>query len=131
MNIKQWNAGIAKLRAEDLAARASTKERRRAALRRPQHMKPRRPFRRAIEMHERIIKLHQLYKGDQAELYTILEAMAPYESHGHGGKHRTKNRIHGGTHDQDRSIYTPHQGEQERMRRIAQTSAEQHVRWFA
>lgn len=131
MDIKKWNARVAELRAEDLAGRASTKERRRAAVRRVQHMKPRRPFRRAIEMHEMIIKLHQIYKGDQPELYKILEAMAPYESHGHGGRHRTKNRIHGGTHEQDRSIYTPHQGEQERLRRTGKASDAQIRGWFA
>lgn len=62
-----------------------------------------------------------IHADDVSELNAAARAagdnLLGYESHGHGGKHRTKNRLVGAKWCQSRSMYAPHQGGKECNRR--------------
>lgn len=68
----------------------------------------RKPFRRSIELHQKIIdRLAELASALPTDRQIAMSAIPPYTSRGHGGKHRTKNRLIGAQWSQDRSKYDP------------------------
>lgn len=81
------------------------------------------PFKRAITLGRRIIALQEEHfdpdasHGIPTALRLALAQLPEYISRGHGGRHRTKNKVIGGAWSQDRSIYTPHQNTRECARR--------------
>ena len=65
-----------------------------------------RPFKHATALGQKIIAIVE--KGLQPlERQQELEALPPLRSRGHGGRHRTKNRLVGSRQFQDRSRYDP------------------------
>lgn len=68
----------------------------------------RRPFYRAQELHQKFIdQLAALADALPVDRQIALDALPPYTSRGHGGRHRPSQRIIGGAWSQDRSIYGP------------------------
>lgn len=79
------------------------------------------PFKRAGELFQRVCDVHAQHPDGGVPLQIALTALPAYVSHGHGGKHRTKNRTITGRWIQDRSKYAPHQNQKECARRVLQS----------
>lgn len=79
------------------------------------------PFWRANRLFQKICDLHAQHPDGGMALQLALGALPVYVSHGHGGKHRTKNRTITGRWNQDRSKYAPHQNQKECARRVLQS----------
>lgn len=67
-------------------------------------MKESTPFSRALEMIHRINLAMSLSPDERAD---EMRKIGPYKSRGHGGKHRSKNRLITGRWARDRSKYAP------------------------
>ena len=67
----------------------------------------RRPFRRVHEYHQRWIDALAAAGPLHIDQVAVARSFPPYVGRGHGGRHRTKNRIVGSQQFQDRSKYAP------------------------
>lgn len=67
-----------------------------------------RPFKRALALEAKVLAI--VGKGlIPTDRQLEIDALPPYVSRGHGGQHRTKNRIAGARWYRDRSKYDPHE----------------------
>lgn len=73
------------------------------------------PFKHAKAYYMHVLELKAEHANNLGLLQLLINALPPYRSRGHGGKHRTKNRI---TIPAPRSKYQPHQGKSECGRRV-------------
>lgn len=78
------------------------------------------PFKRLRELMAKVELIRQEFVFGSLEYQVAIAALPPYKGRGHGGHHRTQNRVIGGRWSQDRSKYAPHQGKTEAARRVFQ-----------
>lgn len=114
--IQDWNRAVGTRRRQDLAARKSTLARPVKTPRSPS----RHPFKALLELRKLVDEARQKFVFGSLEYQVAIAALPPYKGRGHGGHHRTANRIIGGRWGQDRSKYVPHQGKSEIARRVFQ-----------
>lgn len=80
------------------------------------------PFKRLKMLMDKVELIRQEHAIGSFEYNTAIAALPSYTSRGHGGAHRTANRLITGRWNQSRSKYTPHQGKSEIARRLFQAA---------
>ena len=76
------------------------------------------PFKRAIELHKQFIDtLASLADALPTDRQIAIEALPPYVSRGHGGRHRPNQRLVDGHQMRDRSKYDPRAEDVKHLRR--------------
>ena len=80
------------------------------------------PFKRWQALMAQVEEIRQKYAFGSIAYQLAITALPPYVGRGHGGHHRSANRLISGRWNQSRSKYTPHQGKSEVARRVFQAS---------
>lgn len=114
--VEIWNAAVNTEREVQLAGRKSTRARPVKTPRDPS----RHPFRAMLELRAKVDKIREEFAFGSVEYFIEIAKLPPYKGRGHGGRHKTENRLIDGRWNQDRSKYKPHQGKSERARRVFQ-----------
>lgn len=114
--VEAWNRAVATRRQKDLAKRKSTLTKWVRVSRVPSLH----PFKALLELRAKVELIRQKFVFGSLEYEIEIAKLSPYKGRGHGGHHRTKNRVIGGRWSQDRNKYIPHQGKSEIARRVFQ-----------
>lgn len=117
--VEAWNKAVDTRRQQDLAARKSTTAKSVKTPRTPS----RHPFKALLALRAEVELIRQKFVFGSIEYQTTIAMLPPYKGRGHGGSHRTRNRLVDGRWNQFRSKYTPHQGRSEIARRVFQMAS--------